>query len=91
METVEAAVYPTLDRLLADRQTTAPMAREHVEIRRLVAAIGAFADDPQAHGGGGPRKSPRPRGGCTAVAGPSYARRSPLRRPTEREVDRPDD
>ena len=40
-------MYPTLERLLADRQTTAPMAREHVEIRRLV-AIGEFADHPKA-------------------------------------------
>jgi hypothetical protein len=49
MEAVEAAVYPTLERLLAERQTTAPMAREHVEIRRLVGAIGEFAEHPQAH------------------------------------------
>jgi hemerythrin-like domain-containing protein len=49
MEAVEAAVYPTLERLLTDRQTTAPMAREHVEIRRLVEAIGEFADHPESH------------------------------------------
>ncbi len=49
MEAVEAAVYPTLERLLAERQTTAPMAREHVEIRRLVGAIGEFTEHPQAH------------------------------------------
>ena len=49
METVEAAIYPTLERLLTDRQTTAPMAREHVEIRRLVRVIGEFADHPQGH------------------------------------------
>ena len=49
MDAVEAAVYPTLERLLADRQTTAPMAIEHVEIRRLVGAIGEFAEHPQAH------------------------------------------
>jgi hemerythrin-like domain-containing protein len=49
MEAVEAAVYPTLERLLADRQTTAPMAREHVEIRRLVGAIGEFTEHPHAH------------------------------------------
>ena len=50
MEAVEAAVHPTLERLLADRQATVPMAREHQEIRRLVAALGAFArDDPAAH------------------------------------------
>jgi iron-sulfur cluster repair protein YtfE (RIC family) len=49
MEAVEASVYPTLQRLLADRQATAPMAAEHLEIRRLVASIGEFADHPQAH------------------------------------------
>ena len=49
MEAVEAAVYPTLERLLAERHTTAPMAREHVEIRRLVEAIGEVADHPHAH------------------------------------------
>lgn len=49
MEAVEAAVYPTLKRLLAERQSTAPMALEHVEIRRLVGAIGEFADHPHAH------------------------------------------
>ncbi len=49
MEAVEAAVYPTIERLLAERGTTAPMAREHAEIRRLVAAIGGFATDPAAH------------------------------------------
>ncbi len=49
MEAVEAAVYPTLERLLADRGTTAPMVREHVEIRRLIGAIGEFADHPQGH------------------------------------------
>jgi hypothetical protein len=49
MEAVEAAVHPTLERLLADRQTSVPMATEHQEIRRLVAALGAFTDDPAAH------------------------------------------
>jgi iron-sulfur cluster repair protein YtfE (RIC family) len=49
METVEAAVYPTLQRLLANSQTTAPMVIEHVEIRRLVGAIGEFADHPEVH------------------------------------------
>lgn len=49
MEAVEAAVYPTLERLLPDRHTTAPMALEHGEIRRLVGAIGEFAEHPQAH------------------------------------------
>lgn len=49
MEAVEAAVHPTLERLLADRQASVPMATEHREIRRLVAAVGAFADEPSAH------------------------------------------
>ncbi len=49
MEAVEAAVYPTIERLLAEHGTTAPMAREHAEIRRLVAAIGGFATDPAVH------------------------------------------
>jgi hypothetical protein len=49
MDTVEAAVYPTLERLFADRHTTAPMAIEHIEIRRLVGAIGEFADHPEGH------------------------------------------
>jgi hemerythrin-like domain-containing protein len=40
METVEVAVYPTLDRLLATRGITVPMATEHREIRRLVASLG---------------------------------------------------
>ncbi len=49
MEAVEAAVYPTLERLVADRQTNVPMAAEHQEIRRLVAAIGTFAAGDPAH------------------------------------------
>jgi hypothetical protein len=40
METVEVAVHPTLNRLLSTRGVTAPMAVEHEEIRRLVAALG---------------------------------------------------
>ena len=49
MEAVEAAVHPTLERLLADRGTMAPMAGEHEEIRRLVAALGVFTDHPSEH------------------------------------------
>lgn len=49
MEAVETAVYPTLERLLAGSGTTAPMAREHVEIRRLIGALGAFVEHPEAH------------------------------------------
>jgi iron-sulfur cluster repair protein YtfE (RIC family) len=47
MEAVEAAVYPTLERLVAEEQTTVPMAEEHQEIRRLVAALGVFIEDDQ--------------------------------------------
>ena len=50
MDAVEAAVYPTLERLVADQQTTVPMAEEHREIRRLVAALDVFIeDDEPAH------------------------------------------
>lgn len=49
MEAVEVAVYPTLERLTADRGTTAPLLREHAEVRALVAAIGKFAAHPEAH------------------------------------------
>jgi hypothetical protein len=49
MEAVEAAIHPTLERILADRGAAIPMAAEHMEIRRLVAALGAFADDPTTH------------------------------------------
>jgi hypothetical protein len=45
METVEVAVHPTLERLLIDRQISAPMSAEHAEIRRLVAALGDLASD----------------------------------------------
>jgi hypothetical protein len=49
MEAVEAAVYPTLEHLLAGRETTLPMVREHEEIRRLTAVIGRFVAHPEAH------------------------------------------
>ncbi len=49
MEAVETAVYPTLERLLAGSGATVPMAREHVEIRRLIDALGEFVEHPQAH------------------------------------------
>jgi iron-sulfur cluster repair protein YtfE (RIC family) len=45
METVEAAVYPTLERLMVDRQISAPMAAEHNEIRRLVTALGDLTSE----------------------------------------------
>jgi iron-sulfur cluster repair protein YtfE (RIC family) len=49
METVEAAVFPTLDRLAAPGRATVPMVEEHREIRRLVARLGSFIDDLPAH------------------------------------------
>ncbi len=45
MDTVEAAVYPTLERLAATHNSTVPMAIEHREIRRLVASLGSFIDN----------------------------------------------
>ncbi len=48
MEAVEAAVYPTLERLRKDRETSAPMRREHEEIHRMVGALDDFvAPTPQ--------------------------------------------
>ena len=49
METVEAAVFPTLEQLASSSGTMVPMVAEHEEIRRLVAALGAFTDHPPAH------------------------------------------
>jgi len=48
METVEAAVYPTLERLGLDRQGSVPMAAEHNEIRRLVTALGDLTSEASA-------------------------------------------
>jgi iron-sulfur cluster repair protein YtfE (RIC family) len=44
MEAVEAVVYPTLERLMADRAASVPMLHEHGEIRRLVASMGRALD-----------------------------------------------
>ena len=49
METVEAAVFPTLDRLTAPSGTTVPLVEEHREIRRLVVRLGSFIEDLPAH------------------------------------------
>ncbi len=46
MDAVEAAVYPTLERIMHDRQTSAPMRQEHQEIRDLVGHIGDIVDRP---------------------------------------------
>lgn len=46
MDAVEAAVYPTLERLAADHGTTITMAAEHQHIRRLMQQLGEFLDDP---------------------------------------------
>ena len=48
METVEAAVYPTLERLIVDRQISVPMAAEHDEIRRLVTVLGELTSEASA-------------------------------------------
>jgi hypothetical protein len=49
MEAVEAAVYPTLERIAADRAAVSLLAGEHREIRRLVDTFGEFIDHPTAH------------------------------------------
>jgi len=49
MDTVEAAVFPTLERLATPGGTTVPMVAEHREIRRLVARLGSFIEDPLSH------------------------------------------
>lgn len=49
MEAVEAAVYPTLERLLPEQVDVVPMAAEHEAIRRLVASLGEFVEHPSEH------------------------------------------
>ncbi len=49
METVEAAVFPTLERLAAAQGSTVPMVAEHREIRRLLGKLGSFMDDLPVH------------------------------------------
>jgi hypothetical protein len=49
METVEAAVFPTLERLTRPGGSTVPMVAEHREIRRLVAGLGAYIDNLPSH------------------------------------------
>ena len=49
MDAVEAAVYPTLERLLADRAALLPMRHEHDEIRRLTGVIQHFVEHPEGH------------------------------------------
>jgi iron-sulfur cluster repair protein YtfE (RIC family) len=44
MNAVEAAVYPSLERIMNDRDASAPMRQEHEEIRRLVDRIGSIVD-----------------------------------------------
>ncbi len=48
MEAVEAAVYPVLERLLAESGSMAVMQHDHTQIRQLTAVIGDFADHPDA-------------------------------------------
>ena len=49
MDTVEAAVHPTLERIMTDHDRVVPMGLEHAEIRRLVAALDVYIDDPETH------------------------------------------
>jgi len=49
MDTVEATVFPTLERLAASRGSTVRMVVEHTEIRRLVARLESFIEDLPAH------------------------------------------
>ncbi len=44
MNAVEAAVYPSLERIMGDREASAPMRLEHEEIRRLIERIGGIVD-----------------------------------------------
>ena len=44
MEAAEANIYPELDRIFENRQSMAPMRREHAEIRQLVADLGHLRD-----------------------------------------------
>jgi iron-sulfur cluster repair protein YtfE (RIC family) len=44
MDAVEASVYPTLERIMHDRQASAPMRDEHAEIRGLVARMDTVLD-----------------------------------------------
>jgi hemerythrin superfamily protein len=49
MEAVEAAVYPTLERMADEHGTTVLMADEHQQIRRLMLQLSDFLDDPRGH------------------------------------------
>jgi hypothetical protein len=49
MEAVEAAVYPTLERLLGGPEAIMPLRGEHAEIRRLTGVIGHFVEHPEGH------------------------------------------
>ena len=48
MASVEATLYPELDRLLSCRLAMTPMAREHDQIRDLVVRLGAVSDRSRA-------------------------------------------
>jgi iron-sulfur cluster repair protein YtfE (RIC family) len=49
MEAVEAAVYPTVERIMVDRESSVPMRHEHEEIRRLVASFGKTIETADSH------------------------------------------
>ena len=71
MEAVETAVYPVLERLLAQTGSMGVMQHDHAQIRQLTAVIGEFL-------GPAGRRSP-PRDGAPHAAGPA----APLRRPPD--------
>lgn len=52
MASVEATLYPELDKLLSCRLAMTPMAREHEQIRELVIALGAVRDEVAGTPGG---------------------------------------
>lgn len=54
LEAAEGSLYPEFERLLQNRHSMAPMRREHVEIRELVAGLGELRrhlDDGPLHTG----------------------------------------
>lgn len=49
VEAAERALYPELERLLQNQHSMTPMRREHEEIRRRIAELGALRDQLDAH------------------------------------------
>jgi iron-sulfur cluster repair protein YtfE (RIC family) len=48
VDAAEKTLYPELERLYQNRHSMTPMRREHVEVRRLVAAFARLTDDVDA-------------------------------------------